>query len=43
MEESSDLSGAAIGNTPLVELTNLTNRSPVKIFVKREGSNPGGR
>jgi len=33
---------SAIGNTPLVELTNLNNHSPVKIFVKLEGCNPGG-
>ena len=33
---------SAIGNTPLVELTNLTHHSPVKIFVKLEGCNPGG-
>ena len=33
---------SAIGNTPLVELTNLNNHSPVKIFCKLEGCNPGG-
>jgi len=33
---------SAIGNTPLVELTNLKNGSAVKIFGKLEGSNPGG-
>jgi cysteine synthase B len=33
---------SAIGNTPLIELTNLKNGSPVKIFGKLEGSNPGG-
>jgi cysteine synthase B len=33
---------SAIGNTPLIELTNLSNHSPVKIFGKLEGSNPGG-
>jgi cysteine synthase B len=33
---------SAIGNTPLVELTNLINHSPVKIFGKLEGCNPGG-
>ncbi|MBN1973211.1 MAG: cysteine synthase family protein [Sedimentisphaerales bacterium] len=34
---------SAIGNTPLVELTNLNNKKPgVKIFGKLEGSNPGG-
>jgi len=34
---------AAIGNTPLVELTNLNSKSPtVRIFGKMEGANPGG-
>jgi cysteine synthase B len=34
---------SAIGNTPLVELTNLNGKKPgVKIFGKLEGSNPGG-
>ena len=33
---------SAVGNTPLVELTNLTNHSSVKIFGKLEGCNPGG-
>jgi len=33
---------SAIGNTPLIELTNVKNGSPVKIFGKLEGSNPGG-
>jgi S-sulfo-L-cysteine synthase (O-acetyl-L-serine-dependent) len=34
---------SAIGNTPLVELTNLNNKKPgVKIFAKLEGNNPGG-
>ena len=33
---------SAIGNTPLIELTNLNNQSPVKIFGKLEGCNPGG-
>ena len=34
---------SAIGNTPLVEFTNLNNTKPdVKIFGKLEGSNPGG-
>lgn len=34
---------AAIGNTPLVELTNLNTQRPnVRIFGKLEGSNPGG-
>ncbi|MGQ9818246.1 MAG: PLP-dependent cysteine synthase family protein [bacterium] len=33
----------AIGNTPLVELTNLNNKKPmVRIFAKLEGCNPGG-
>ncbi len=34
---------SAIGNTPLVELTNILKDKPeVKIFAKLEGSNPGG-
>ncbi len=34
---------SAIGNTPLVELTNLNRKKPnVKIFGKLEGTNPGG-
>jgi len=33
---------AAIGNTPLVQLVNLNGNPGVKIFVKLEGSNPGG-
>ena len=32
----------AIGNTPLVQLTNLNGNNDVKIFVKLEGNNPGG-
>jgi len=32
----------AIGNTPLVELTNINSNSAVKIYAKLEGSNPGG-
>lgn len=32
----------AIGNTPLVELTNLNKNPKVKIFGKLEGNNPGG-
>ena len=32
----------AIGNTPLVELTNLNGNPRVRIFGKLEGSNPGG-
>lgn len=31
-----------IGNTPLVELQNLTQNLKVRIFGKLEGSNPGG-
>ncbi len=34
---------SAIGNTPLVELSNLNNKGPkVRILAKLEGSNPGG-
>ena len=33
---------SAIGNTPLIELTNLNKNSKIKIFGKLEGSNPGG-
>jgi cysteine synthase B len=33
---------SAIGNTPLIELTNVKNGSPIKIFGKLEGANPGG-
>ena len=36
-----DLS-AAIGNTPLVELTRLSPRPGVRILAKLEGNNPGG-
>ncbi len=32
----------AIGNTPLVELANLTGNPRVKILAKLEGNNPGG-
>ena len=32
----------AIGNTPLVELTNLNGIDGVKIYGKLEGNNPGG-
>lgn len=33
----------AIGNTPLVQLTNLNGKTPkVRIFGKLEGNNPGG-
>ncbi|MEW6172869.1 MAG: PLP-dependent cysteine synthase family protein [Bacillota bacterium] len=31
-----------IGNTPLVELTNLNGNKKVRIFGKLEGNNPGG-
>jgi cysteine synthase B len=33
---------AAIGNTPLVELTQLHNNPGVRILAKLEGNNPGG-
>lgn len=33
---------SAIGDTPLVELTNLTSNSKVRILGKLEGLNPGG-
>ena len=34
---------SAIGNTPLVEFTNLNSKKPnVRIFGKLEGTNPGG-
>src|SRR5512137_659514 len=34
---------AAIGNTPLVELSKLNTKSPaVRVFGKLEGANPGG-
>jgi cysteine synthase B len=33
---------AAIGNTPLVELTRLNGNTDVKILAKLEGNNPGG-
>jgi cysteine synthase B len=32
----------AIGNTPLVQLTNLNGSADVRIFAKLEGNNPGG-
>jgi cysteine synthase B len=32
----------AIGNTPLVQLTNLNGNADVKIYAKLEGNNPGG-
>lgn len=31
-----------IGNTPLVEITNLVSKENVKVFAKLEGQNPGG-
>jgi cysteine synthase B len=31
-----------IGNTPLVEATNLVTKPNVKLFLKLEGNNPGG-
>jgi cysteine synthase B len=34
---------SAIGNTPLIELTNLNGKKPdVRVFGKLEGNNPGG-
>ncbi len=33
---------AAVGNTPLVELTRLNPNPRVRIFAKLEGNNPGG-
>jgi cysteine synthase B len=33
---------SAIGNTPLVELTNINTNPNIKIFGKLEGNNPGG-
>jgi len=33
---------SAIGNTPLVRMTNLVGNSNIKIFGKLEGVNPGG-
>ncbi|MFA4838683.1 MAG: cysteine synthase B, partial [Candidatus Neomarinimicrobiota bacterium] len=34
---------SAIGNTPIVELTNLNIKRPkVRIFGKLEGNNPAG-
>ena len=32
----------AIGNTPIVELTNLNQNPKVRVFGKLEGNNPGG-
>ena len=34
--------GRAIGNTPMVELRNMTGNEKVRILAKLEGSNPGG-
>jgi S-sulfo-L-cysteine synthase (O-acetyl-L-serine-dependent) len=31
-----------IGNTPLVEITNIISKPNVKIYAKLEGQNPGG-
>ena len=33
---------SAIGNTPLIELHNVSPNSGVRIFGKLEGCNPGG-
>jgi len=33
---------SAIGNTPIVELSNLNTKPGVKIYAKLEGNNPGG-
>lgn len=33
---------ARVGNTPLVELQRVTRGSPLRVFVKLEGENPGG-
>ena len=33
---------SGIGNTPLVELTNINTNPDIKIFGKLEGNNPGG-
>jgi S-sulfo-L-cysteine synthase (O-acetyl-L-serine-dependent) len=33
---------SAIGNTPIIELVNVTKDLPVKVFAKLEGCNPGG-
>jgi cysteine synthase B len=33
---------SAIGNTPLVEITNLNGHAGVRILAKLEGNNPGG-
>ena len=31
-----------IGNTPLIEVTNIINKKGVRLFLKLEGNNPGG-
>jgi cysteine synthase B len=31
-----------IGNTPMVEISNLNDNPAVRILAKLEGSNPGG-
>ena len=31
-----------IGNTPLIEVTNIIKNKNVKLFLKLEGNNPGG-
>ncbi|MDP2895460.1 MAG: cysteine synthase A [bacterium] len=33
---------SAIGNTPLVKITNIVKNSGVRVFAKLEGANPGG-
>ena len=33
---------SAIGNTPLVKLTNLQRNPKVSVYAKLEGCNPGG-
>ena len=31
-----------IGNTPLIEATNIIQKNDVRLFLKLEGNNPGG-
>ena len=31
-----------IGNTPLIEVTNIIQNKNVRLFLKLEGNNPGG-
>lgn len=31
-----------VGNTPMVELENVTENKNVQLFAKLEGNNPGG-